>query len=157
MLEYVEYKEVPLDEVKVEIQSTRIPRGKGRHTKITKDNTARKRCIITIISNNMMCLARSIVTAHANLNKTKWTTSQLKNGFNKSRGLQETEAKKLHEDANVPISDHGCRLEDVNTFAKHLGVQINIVDTDYFNEIIHTANPGAEKIFTYTKIKTIMM
>ena len=27
VLEYVEYKEVPLDEVKVEVQSTRIPRG----------------------------------------------------------------------------------------------------------------------------------
>ena len=34
----------------------------------------------------------------------------------------------------------------MNTFAKHLGVQINIVDTDYFNDIIHTANPDANKI-----------
>ena len=92
-----------------------------------------------------MCLARAIVTAHANLNKDKWTTSQLKNGFNKSRCLQGSEAKKLQEDAGVPISGHGCTLEDVNTFAKQLGVQISVVNTDYFNKIIHTANPGADK------------
>ena len=37
VLEYVEYKEVPLSEVTIEVQSTKIPRGTGRLT-ITKDN-----------------------------------------------------------------------------------------------------------------------
>ena len=100
-----------------------------------------------------MCLARAIVTAHTNLNKDKWTTSQVKNGFNKSRELQGTEALKLHEEAGVPISDHGSTLEDVETFAKLLGVQINIVDTDYFNEIIHTANPEATQVMYIYKNK----
>ena len=144
VLEYVEYKAVPLNEVIVEVQSTKILRGKGRLT-ITKDNTERERCIITIKNNDTMCLARAIVTAVANLNKDMWTTSQLKDGFNKSRPLQEVEALKLHEDAGVDISDHGCTLEDVDTFARHLGVQINTVDADYFNEIIHTANPDADE------------
>ena len=79
------------------------------------------------------------------MNKDRRTKSQIKNGFNDSRPLQKTEALKLHEDAGVPISDHGCTLQDVDTFARHLGVQINIADADYFNEIIHTANPGADK------------
>ena len=157
VLEYVEYKEVQLNEVTVEVQSTKIPRGKGRHIKITKDNTGRKRCIITVKNTGTTCLARAIVTAHANLNKDKWTKSQISNGFNKSRVLQETEALKLHEDAGVPISDHGNTLEDVNTFANHLGVQINVVDTDYFNEIVHTANQILVVLFTYTKTRTIMM
>ena len=156
VLEYGEYKEVPLDEVKVEIQSTRIPRGKGRLT-ITKDNTDRKRCIITVRNTDTVCLSRAIVTAVANVNKDMWTETQLKDGFNKSRLLQETEAKKLHENAGVDIPGHGNTLEDVDTFAKHLGVQINIVDTDYFNEIIHTANPGAEKTIYLHKNKIIMM
>ena len=39
-----------------------------------------------------MCLARAIVTAHANLNKDKFTKSQIKNGFNDSRKLQGVEA-----------------------------------------------------------------
>ena len=85
VLEYVEYKAVPLN-VKVEIQSTKIPRGKGR-LQITKTNAARKRCIIAIKNSDTMCLARAVVTAHANLNKTKWTNSQIKNGFNDSRKL----------------------------------------------------------------------
>ena len=145
---YVEYKAVPLNEVVVEVQSTKIPRGKGRLT-ITKDNSDRKRCIITVKNSNTMGLARAIVTAHANINKNKWTTSQLKNGFNKSRELQGTEAIKLHEGANVDITDYGNTLEDVHTFAKYLGIQINIVDADYFNDI-HTANPGAtEMIYIY--------
>ena len=152
VLEYIEYKEAPLNEVTIEVQSTRIPRGKGRLT-ITKDNTGRKRCIITVKNTDTMCLARAIVTAHANLNKDKWTKSQINNGFNKSRLLQDTEALKLHEDAGVPISDHGNTLEDVNTFAKHLGLQINVVDTDYFNEIVHTANPNSNHIIYLHKDK----
>ena len=100
-----------------------------------------------------MCLARAIVTAHANLNKDQWTKSQLMDGFNKSRLLQKTEALKLHEEAGVPISDHGNTLEDVDTFAKHLGIQINVIDTDYFNEIIHTANPDSTNIIYIHKNK----
>ena len=152
VLEYVEYKEVPLSEVTIEVQSTRIPRGQGRLT-ITKDNTSRKTCIITVKNTDTMCLARAIVTAHANLSEDQWAKSQIKDGFNKSRCLQKTEALKLHEDAGVPISDHGNTLEDVDTFAKHLGIQVNVIDTGYFNEIIHTSNPGSGNIVYLHKNK----
>ena len=79
VLEYVEYKCVPLNEVVVEVQSTKIPRGSGRLT-IKKDNSGPKRCIITVKNSDTMCLARAIITAHANINKTKRTKSQIKNG-----------------------------------------------------------------------------
>ena len=141
VLEYVEYKAIPLDEVKVEIQSTKIPRGKGRLA-ITKNNTGRKRCIITVKNTDTMCLSREIVTAHANLNKDMWTKTQLKDGFNKSRPLQETEITRSRSRSQIT----GARWRTcTDTFAKHLGVQINIVDEDYFNEIIHTTNPDANK------------
>ena len=126
--------------------------GKGRLT-ITKDDTGRKRCIIMVRNTDTICLSGAIITAVANVNKDMWTETQLKDGFNKSRLLQETEAKKLHENDGVDISGQGNTLEDVDTFAKHLGVQINIDDTDYFNEIIHTANPGAEKTIYLHKNK----
>ena len=137
LLEFVEYKSVPLNELLVEIQSTKIPKGTDR-LKIDKNNITDKRSIICIKNTDTICLARSIVTAHAIINKSKWTKSQLNDGFKKSRKLQEEEVLKLHEEAGVEINDFGNTLGDVNTFAKHLGAQINIVDADYFNEIIHT-------------------
>ena len=70
---------------------------------------------------------------------------QLCGGFNKSRKLQKVEAMKLHMEAGVEINDFGSTLEDVNTFANHLGVQINIVDSDHFNEIIHTKNEESDE------------
>ena len=138
VLEFVEYKSVPLNELLVEVQSTKVPRGTGR-LKIDKNNIVDKKSIICIKNADTICLARAIVTAQANINKSKWTKSQIKNGFNGSRKLQEDEARKLHEKAGVEINDFGNTLEDINTFAKHLGVQINIVDADYFNEIIYTS------------------
>ena len=137
ILEFVDYKGVPLSELEIRVPGVKLPRGSGR-VRIDLNNVATKKSIICIKNNDTMCLARAIVTAVANINKTKWTRSQLKKGFNESRKLQEDEARKLHKNAGVEINDHGSTLEDVNTFAKHLGVQINIVDKGYFNEIVHT-------------------
>ena len=75
----------------------------------------------------------------------KYTT---KNGFNKSRKLQLVQALKLHEEANVEINDYGNDLSDVETFAKHLGIKINIIDAEQFNSIVYTANKGSnDKIY----------
>ena len=121
--------------VKIEVQSFKIPRGKGR-LHVAKNTVARKNCIITIKNDDSTCLARAIVTAVANINKTKWSKTQIKNGFNKSRKLQKDEALKLHEEAGVEVNEFGSTLEDVKKFGNHLGVQINIVDGDQFNNII---------------------
>ena len=83
---------------------------------------------------------------HANINKDKFIKFQIKNGFNDSQKLQGVEALKLHKNAGVPVTDYGDTLEDVQTFAQHLGIQINIIDTDYFNEIIYTANNHSNEI-----------
>ena len=137
LVNFVEYKEVPLSEVKIEIQSIKIPRGMGR-LRVMKSNLNQKKSVITIKNDDSICLARAIVTAVANINKTHWTKTQLKDGFNRSRQLQKMEAEKLHEEAGVEINEFGSTLEDVIKFANHLKIQINIVDFEYFNELLLT-------------------
>ena len=51
---------------------------------------------------------------------------------------------KLHEKAHVEINDYGNDLSDIEKFAKHLGIEINIIDAEQFNSIVHTANKGSE-------------
>ena len=51
---------------------------------------------------------------------------------------------KLHEEANVEINDYGNDLPDVETFAKHLEIETNIIDAEQFNSIIYIANKGHE-------------
>ena len=70
--------------------------------------------------------------------------TQLQDGFNKSRKLQKKQALKLHEESQVEINDYGNDLSDIETFAKHLGIEINIIDAEQFNDIIYTANKGSE-------------
>ena len=80
----------------------------------------------------------------ANLHPEKWTKTQLQDGFNKSRKLQKKQALKLNEEAQVEINDYGNDLSDIETFAKHLGIEINIIDAEQFNSIVYTANKGHE-------------
>ena len=102
-------------------------------------------------NNDTICLARSIVTACANLKPKCWTKTQVQDGFNKSRKLQKDQALKLHKDADVEINDYGNDLNvNVNKFANYLNIEINIIDSEQFNEIIYTANKGHEdKIYLY--------
>ena len=137
LINFVEYKEVPLSEVLIEIQSTKIPRGMGR-LRVMKSNLNQKKSVITIKNDDSICLARAIVTALANINQTQWTKTQLNDGFNRSRQLQKNMAEKLHEEAGVEINEFGSTLEDVIKFANHLKIQINIVDFEYFNELLLT-------------------
>ena len=55
---------------------------------------------------------------------------------------------KLHEEANIEISDYGNDLSDVENFAKHLGIEINIINAEQFNSIVYTTNKGSkDKIY----------
>ena len=143
------YKEIDLENCRIIIQSVKIPTGQGR-LYLSKQTVNRKQCIITIKNNDTICLARAIVTAYGNLHPENYTKTQLKDGLNKSRKLQETQAKELHNNANVEINDYGNSLEDINTFALYLKVEINIIDSENFNQIIYTANKGkTDKIYLY--------
>ena len=143
IINIMEYRGIPLKASKIVVQSIKTPTGKGR-LYLTKDTILRKCCIITVKNDDTTCLARSIVTAVANLHPERWTKTQLHDGFNKSRKLQKEEAMKLHEEANVEINYYGNDLSDIEKFAKHLGIEINIIDAEQFNSIVHTANKGSE-------------
>ena len=143
VINILEYRAIPIEKCKIVVQSVKIPTGKGR-LYLTKDTISRKGCIITVKNDDTTCLARSIVTAMANLHPEKWTKTQLHDGFNKSRKLQKEEAMKLHEEAHVEINDYGNDLSDIEKFAKHLGIEINIIDAEQFNNIVYTANKGSE-------------
>ena len=58
--------------------------------------------------------------------------------------MQRDQALKLHEEAQVKINDYGNGLSGIETFTKHLGIEINIIDAEQFNSIIYTANRGSE-------------
>ena len=143
VINILEYRAIHIEKCKIVVQSVKIPAGKGR-LHLIKDTVSRKNCIIKVKNDDTTCLARSIVTAMANLHPEKWTKTQLKNGFNSSRKLQRDQAMKLHKEAYVEIHDYGNDLSDVETFAKHLGIEINIIDAEQFNSFIYTANKGSE-------------
>ena len=62
----LEYREILLEKYKIVVQSVKIPAGKGRFY-LVKDTVLRKNCIIKVKNDDTICLARSIVTAYANL------------------------------------------------------------------------------------------
>ena len=104
-------------------------------------------------NDDTICLARSIVTAMANLHPERWSKTQLKNGFNSSRKLQRDQAMKLHKDADVEINNYGNDLSDIETFAKHLDIEINVIDAEQFNNIIYIANKCSEDKIYLLKMK----
>ena len=145
----LEYRHIDIESCKIIVQSVKIPSGMKR-LYLAKDTINRKHCILQIKNNDSICLARSIVTAIANLHPKNWTETQLKDGFNKSRKLQKDEAMRLHSNADVDINEYGNDLHDVITFANYLEIEINIIDSEQFNEIIYTANKDAtDKIYLY--------
>ena len=143
VINILEYRAIPIEKCKIVVQSVKIPAGKGR-LYLTKDTVSRKNCIITIKNDDTICLAGAVVTANANLKPERWSKTKLKNGFNSSRKLQRDQAMKLHEEANVEINDYGNDLSDIEKFANHLGIEINIIDAEQFNSIVYTANKGTE-------------
>ena len=131
VIKILEYRGIPLENCKIVVQSVKIPACKGR-LYLMKGTISRKNCIIMVKNCNTICLARAIVTAYASLKPDGWSNTQLRDGFNKSRKLQEKQTLKLHEEAQVEINDYGNDLSDIETFAKHLGIEINIIDAEQF-------------------------
>ena len=94
VIRILEYRDIPLENCRIVVQSIKIPNGKGK-LYLTKDTVSRKNCVSTVKNNDTICLARSIVTAYANLKPENWSKTQLQDGFNKCRKLQREQALKL--------------------------------------------------------------
>ena len=143
VIKILEYRDIPLENCRIVVQSIKIPAGKGK-LYLTKDIILRKNCIIMVKNDDTICLARAIVMAYANLKPERWSKTQLQDGFNKSRKLQRDQATKLQKDADIEINDYGNDLSDIETFAKHLGIEINIIDAEQFNSIVYTVSKCSE-------------
>ena len=74
----------------------------------------------------------------------KMVKNATKNGFNSSGNSQRVQALKLHENAQIVINDYGNDLSDIETFFKHLEIEIDIMDSEQFNSITYTANNGSK-------------
>ena len=66
IIRILEYRDIPLENCRIVVQSVKIPNGKGR-LYLTKDTISRKNCVITVKNDATIYLARSIVTAYTNL------------------------------------------------------------------------------------------
>ena len=77
VIKILEYRDIPLENCKTVVQSVKIPAGKGK-LYLTKDTVSRKNCIITVKNDDTICLARAIVTAHADLKPERLSNIQLK-------------------------------------------------------------------------------
>ena len=77
IINILEYRVIPIEKCEIVVQSVKIPAGKGR-LYLAKDTVSRKNCIITVKNDDTICLARSIVTAHASLKSERWSKTQLK-------------------------------------------------------------------------------
>ena len=76
VINILQYRAIPLEKCKIVVESVKIPTGKGR-LYLTNDTVSTKRSIVTVKNDDTTCLARSIVTAMANLHPEKWTKTQL--------------------------------------------------------------------------------
>ena len=123
LLKAIEYKKVLIADVEFSVTTVKVPNRTGRSA-LCKPNMKTKLSVVTIKNTDSTCMARAFVTAIAILQKHKWTTSQLNDGFKKSRKLERTEAEKLHFEADVPIHPFGNTLEDLNKFSEHLCCEV---------------------------------
>ena len=133
----MEYVKAPLNELEIEVMSTKISRVRFGA------NSESKLLVIKIKNSDTICMARAIFTALTNLHKDQ---CEIYNGFNKSQKLQTENATSLHQYAGVEVKEHGNTTEDVDNFANFLGCKINIVDSFHVN---HMSTPKNSTVTKY--------
>ena len=73
VIRILEYRDIRLENCRIVVQSIlKDTYGKGR-LYLTKDTVSRENCVITVKNDDTICLARSIVTAYANLKRERWS------------------------------------------------------------------------------------
>ena len=142
--------------VSIDVIRVEMPHGsgkRGRDIVNIRDYLRKKGSIITINNKDNLCLARSLVTSIARIEK----DPRYDHIRNSSRPLQRERAFDLHEAANVPLGP--CGLNEVELFQQYLvNYQIIVLSGDQDNNIIYPyqppANPNPEKsIYLYYQAK----
>ena len=139
--------------VNIDVIRVEMPQGSGRLKRKRdivniRDYLKKKKSVITINNRDNLCLARSLVTSIARIEK-----DPRYKGMREGNGIQRERAFDLHEAANVPLGP--CGLREVELFQQHLvNYQIIVVSGDQNNSIIYPyqppPNPNPEKsIYLY--------
>ena len=139
---------LPLDEqFQIHLGIAHIPSGVGRKAvKISRVQGAKndlwaKQSLITINNTAKLCLAWSIVVAHAKLEK----HPKYNQIINSRKKIQTDLAKELHRKANVPM-DRAATLNDVPKFEKVLQVQVVILSAIRNNKPIYVGSEGRKQV-----------
>ena len=134
------------DTVTVDIIHVEAPRGSGRSKRTVlniKEYLHKKGSVVTIKNNDNLCLARALVTAIAKIEK----APNYRNMIRSDNKIQEKEATKLHDAANVPLGP--CGIPEVEMFQKYLtNYEINIVSGNHDNSIIYPPKPSTNSNVT---------
>ena len=141
--------------VNIDVIRVEMPLGSGRRRRDIvniRDYLKKKGSVITINNRDNLCLARSLVTSIARIEK-----DPRYKGISEGNGIQRERAFDLHEAANVPLGP--CGLDEVELFQSYLvNYQIIVFSGDQDNSIIYPyqppVNPNPEKsIYLYYQAK----
>jgi len=102
-----------------------------------------KKSVIRIRNNDLLCLARALVTDMARQEKhPDW------NSIRQGRERQKALAKELHQKADVP--EGLCGLSEVTTFQEVIeDYQIVVLSSDHFNAIVYEGPRREKQIYLY--------
>jgi hypothetical protein len=157
---------IRLEDCKFEFHIIVIPQGQGR-TKITniERDSVTKRSIRSIKNKDNLCASRAIVVALTYLNQENIVQLGLRDSISVSAAeaiikgddgkwaIQRDLAKKLLKmcQIDIPLEDSGLTLEQIQEIEKKIKTQINIVNSQNFNEIIYSGPNYKDKIYLYKR------
>ena len=146
------------DEIKLDsgfvadVISIRRDRGAGRRRVVNIDvDRLRKKAILSIPSDEEgLCCAKAIVFAKAHLLKDQRAINGLRD---RRRPTLLNAARKLHEDANVPLGP--CSYSEIQKFEDYLDIQIVVFSTQNLNKVssyvfVHRFSPLLHTIYICT-------
>ena len=133
----------------IEVLIIEMPHGSGRLYPLSNEDWNLKKCMVHIQNDDHMCAARAIVVCLSYL-RDGASSSKYKNMKHCGRKEQSKAALDLHKRAQVPVSEHGAGLDDVEKLAFAAGCELNIVSWENNNEIVYTCTRGvAEKVYLH--------
>ena len=108
--------------------------------KIKESISSKCQNIISICDEDNISMARALVVALAKTRK----DPKFKYVCDKRKPLQKKLAKELHQNARVP--EGFCSIEEAKVFADHLGIKINILDTELEQKIISVGQENESEV-----------
>ena len=133
----------------IEVLMIEMPHGSSRLYALSQEEWNLKKCLVIVQNEDYMCAARAISVCLSYLRDGP-SSSKYKNMKHSGRKEQGKAANALHVKANVPITEYGVGLDDMEKLAVTAKCEVNIVCWENNNQILYTCNQGAtEKIYLH--------